>query len=106
MWVILTHWPKLPGLPKIPGGDVTVHFAAYFIAAILIWRSVLPGIGPYGLSLAGLVVFAALDEVTQQWVGRSPSWHDLLADVAGGVGGLVIMSTIPAICNYLLKRDL
>jgi len=91
--VVGTHMPHPPQeLAELAGSDKRLHFAAYFVLAGLAaanlalrgwfhWRAI--------LTLAcGLATFAALDEITQPWVGREADLRDWLADQFGMVCGL------------------
>jgi VanZ family protein len=81
----LTHLPRLGPIPKIPGGDKTLHFTAYFLAALLLVRAFLqtarwvPMIG----FILGLWLLGALDEWTQPYVNRTCDFGDWLADAGG-----------------------
>lgn len=102
-WVMLfvaTHVP-LPGpvALHIKGGDKVLHFAVFMVLVLLggtAWR-----LGRGGLSFAGLwawflvyAAYGAIDEWSQQWVGRSASMGDWLADLAGvAVATVILMAT-------------
>ena len=82
-WVLLalaTHWPTV----AIPGPfewrDKVVHLVCFGILAFLFIRFATPRLG---IALAVLVPYAALDEYTQQFVGRYTELADWFANVAG-----------------------
>ena len=90
-WIYLfcsTHFPK----PKIPGsvsvGDWVLHLCAFVVLAFLFWRfaeSFNRTLSNRFVWIAFVVlgVYAALDEYLQQFVNRSTSLSDWLADLAG-----------------------
>jgi VanZ family protein len=95
--VVSTHVPpRLPGLP-VQGADKLAHLAAY---------AMLAGLLAVNLQLAGghvtrrhfrwlwiaVVLFGAVDELTQPVFGRSASWTDWLADGAGAALGLALFA--------------
>lgn len=90
-----------PALPPGPtGSDKLVHFVAYGILGLLAIRAALAHGGAWGrtmaVTLAGVAVFAALDELHQGLVpGRFPEVADWVADVAGatfGAGSTMILT--------------
>lgn len=97
---IATHIP-MPNLPQSTGmSDKTMHVLAYGILVFLIWlalrpyqkvdwRTALPW-----LILAAMVWYCAIDEWLQGKIGRSPDVGDGLADMAGAVGTLLILSVL------------
>jgi VanZ family protein len=87
-----THWPRAHEVLRIGASDKALHFTAYFGLALLVgvnwslrakfgWRQ-------RGVALLLVVVFGALDELTQIPVGRDGSVYDWLADLAGAALGL------------------
>lgn len=87
------HIRKLPDLPF----DKIAHVAEYAVFAILVYRSISdlrPGQAATAgwISLALLCLFAALDEVHQQYIpGRNMDRYDLAADVLGGTLALLVL---------------
>lgn len=92
----LTHLPKRD-IERIPIHiwDKLAHFVAYFFLAVLTalahpaatqWRR------PARVMawLAGLLLFAALDEWTQPWIGRDCEFDDWLADAIGLGAGIIL----------------
>jgi TRAP-type uncharacterized transport system fused permease subunit len=90
-----THVPhvRIPG--QIPQSDKVLHFTAFAILAFLAWqfqraRGRPPG--PRFVWVAGpiLIAYAALDELTQDLVGR---WTDPV-DFAANAAGIVTVLTV------------
>lgn len=84
--VVLTHLPP-PAVPRvsIPGLDKVIHFLIYFGMGFFIvrtWRfSRLMSV------LLGVLVFAAIDEITQPPFGRTADIFDWICDAVGaGLG--------------------
>lgn len=84
----LTHIPVPAPLTEwVSMRDLALHFSAYGALAALTGA----GYGrcwPAPLLLAGLTGFAALDEFTQGFVGRTPDVRDWGADALGAACGL------------------
>lgn len=99
-WVILfavMHRP-LPGGLGLPAPwlDKLIHVGVYFILAALGgWHQFRMGRGRRPGLLIGWVcvygAYAALDEWLQQFVGRTASWGDWLADVAGVLAATIVL---------------
>jgi hypothetical protein len=104
-WIAMfvgTHIPiregELPELARTLAGvlplDKVVHFSGYFgLAFLLAWVLIGPA-KPHPRTLAIIlfvaVFYAAMDEVTQDWVEtRTSDVLDWLADSAGATAGLV-----------------
>ncbi|HEX5138701.1 MAG TPA: VanZ family protein [Planctomycetota bacterium] len=80
--------PKSP-LLELPGADKILHLVFYGVLGALVARAAAPGRRRAALlgALAGLLC-GMLDEWVQGHVpGRTRSWADLLADVAGALSG-------------------
>jgi VanZ family protein len=101
-WLIAftaTHVPR--DFPGVPTGhwDKLAHFGAYAALALLFattWQlsaGVLIGVHLRFAWLL-LVLYGALDEWTQPFVGREASWLDWLADAAGAAVGLLVFQSI------------
>lgn len=103
MLVVATHIPRLDvsfdtGTSVPP--DKLLHFAAYavlgFLAGLIAagsahsWRRWFP------LVLAGIAVFALLDETTQPMFSRAAEPFDWVADVIGAAAGLVVAAALAA----------
>lgn len=91
---ILTHLPpRAAGSLPFPGADKLVHFALYSVLAWMGGRALTAAGARLNLKSAliwffWLAVYGAVDEWTQQFVGRTPSLFDWFADVAGVALGL------------------
>jgi VanZ family protein len=92
-WLALfagTHWPKLPGI-DVPGRDKTLHAVAFAILTgllliVLTRRAWLARGGPIALAAVAIVaVYAAVDERTQPYAGRTCNFLDWVADLVGAV---------------------
>ncbi len=88
-WLFLflsTHLPQLT-LPGA-GSDKITHVVGFGLLALLFWKFC-ESFGrplPDWFVLAAAIVlaaYAALDEWTQQFVGRGTDWQDWLADTVG-----------------------
>jgi VanZ family protein len=96
--VLATHYPEPEQLlgPN-PPSDKTLHLLAYGGLGLLA-AAVLAASGRWSLrSLAGLATglaaFAAIDEATQPWFGRSAEpldWACDLAGLAAGIGAVTV----------------
>ena len=96
---ILTHVP-IPKrmLANLDTSDKTLHFCAYFILAFLTWLA----IGAAGKInwrkkniwwiFLTIIVYAVLDEWLQGYVGRNCDFMDFLADLAGSISCLILLS--------------
>jgi VanZ family protein len=86
---IVMHIPKVGvGGLAIKGGDKVLHFCLYFLLTWLGGKAVASRSGHLRLSLLALwmliyILYGAVDEWTQQYVGRTTSLYDWLADSAG-----------------------
>jgi hypothetical protein len=78
-----THWPSLEIGPEVPATDKTIHLLAFGSATVLLYltrwiRSIW---------LTGVIVFlwAFVDELSQNipGLGRTSTWHDMLANGMG-----------------------
>lgn len=97
--VTMTHLP-VENVPPTPTPDKLLHFGAYGLFGGLIGLTLLAfqkqTFRDYFLAFLLLSLFAAIDEMTQQFVGRSPDFLDWGADL----GGLAI--TLASI--FILQR--
>ena len=96
-WLLLfvaTHLPReFPGLPG-EGKDKWAHFGAF---AVLAWLMAMTWERSTGRLRAAhlvsiwilLALYAAADEITQMFAGRTTSFADWTADMVGAVAGLV-----------------
>jgi len=99
---ILTHIsiPPLSGV-EIRTSDKTLHYFAYLILVFLIWLAISPGkkvnwrrAAVWWILLA-VVWYGVADEWLQGYVGRNPDVRDFLADLAGVITGLILLSIFP-----------
>jgi VanZ family protein len=94
-WIFLlclTHFPKLEVDVPIRSPDKIAHVGAFGLLAFLFWRFAQTWWYPLSarfvlVAAGGLVAYGALDEYTQQFVGRSTDLVDWLCDV----GGIVVV---------------
>jgi VanZ family protein len=74
-------------LPRAPVTDKTAHFIAYFVLGCLLgaamWISNPDRRGIALWVLAICAAYGAIDEVTQDWVGRYCELADWFADIIG-----------------------
>lgn len=102
--VFATHYPRpehLLGVNRPP--DKMLHFLAYgalgLLAAALLAVAGRWSPGRVAILAVGLAVFAAIDEVTQPWFGRSAEPLDWVYDLIGVATGIAVI----AVMNALLK---
>jgi VanZ family protein len=97
--LVATHLPvRVAGLPRNQA-DKLVHFVAYAILAWLLstaWQASVGRLNARHLKFVWLavVLYGAVDEITQPLVGRTASVIDWLSDAAGAALGLVIFQLI------------
>ena len=116
-WVILavywpllfttTHIPRLPDL-QVLGRDVTLHFCAYLILTLLFWlarygarRPSITSV-PFYWTLLLMMVYAAVDEFTQSFVGRHGDPIDWCSDVAGTLAALILLAVVRRARHWLM----
>ncbi len=106
-WLALfagTHVPRVPKALQMPGADKWQHTAAYAGLAFLLAarRSIgKPMTWKLALGVAGgLMLFGAVDELTQIPVGRDAEFYDWLADSLGAAFGLGLF----AACESFVRR--
>lgn len=99
--LFLTHLPHPSHIPDLPGKDKTLHFIAYFLAALLVLPAYLRNLRFTEIAafVLGLLVLGILDEVTQPWIGRSCDFFDWLADTAGVITGTCLITGL-----FLIQR--
>jgi len=109
--LLAIYWPTLFVLAHIPiprtienagVSDKTLHFLAYLVLVFLLWISLYPDrkvrwrkVAAW-LVLSGLMVYGGIDELLQSYVGRSCDIRDLIANLAGILTGLVLLSFLRA----------
>ncbi len=98
---ILTHIP-VPQLARDSGmSDKTMHILAYLVLVFFFWHTVSPYMRVnwkktrVWLILGAMVWYGAIDEYLQGRIGRNADVKDFLADLAGTVLGLVILTLLP-----------
>jgi VanZ family protein len=107
--VFATHYPKPEQLlgTNLPS-DKTLHFLAYgalgLLAAALVAVSGRWSARRVAVLAAGLAVFAAIDEVTQPWFGRSAEPLDWVYDLIGLAVGITAIVAIVAL-NATLRSS-
>lgn len=87
-----TSIPNL-AMPGPSGTDKVGHFLMYCMFGFLLQRAAAPMRAPrtLGMVLAGVAVFAALDEWHQGFIpGRAADVADFVADVAGAATGCLL----------------
>ena len=105
--VVLTHLPSrmLPLMQKMPMDDKQMHLTAFFVVTLLYGISVFaPGKrGLLRLFVLAVVMslFAAIDEYTQQFFGRSTCLYDYYADLRG-IGLAMVVSLVYWFVRMLL----
>lgn len=99
--VFATHYPKPEQLlgTNLPS-DKTLHFLAYgalgLLAAALVAVSGRWSAQRVAALAAGLVAFAAIDEVTQPWFGRCAEPLDWVYDLIGLAAGIGVIVALNA----------
>ena len=94
---VATHWPKISRYaPKISHFDKFMHVLIYAGWAFLFWRvlsadkrRVRPATSIK--LIAGGMLYAVFDELTQHLVGRTPAVSDILANLLGILLALAIL---------------
>ena len=113
-WLALftaTHWLVTPKLGPVDVNDKIEHALAYAILAFLIattWELAVGRLNGRHLGLVwlGVVVYGALDELTQILVGRDCSFWDWAADGLGAaIGILIFVALRRLIANKLFKQN-
>ena len=94
-----THHPK-PGdlVGDLVHRDKALHFTAYGLLGLLVAATIAAAgkLSPRAVAaaVAGLVAFAAADEVTQPLFGRSTEFLDWAWDSAGITAGFVVVAAV------------
>jgi VanZ family protein len=100
--VFATHYPEPEELlGRNPPSDKTLHFLAYgmlgLLAAAVLAASARWSPRSVALLAAGLAAFAAADEATQPWFGRSAEPLDWAFDLLGltiGIGAIAVLNAV------------
>lgn len=103
-----THLPKVPeGLEKV--SDKTLHGTAFAgLSLLLSWATYAKhrlARRHWGLVLAIIAVYGAIDEVLQIPVGRHCDFNDWLADIGGAIAGLTLFYAGLMICRSLFQGN-
>jgi hypothetical protein len=83
------------------GSDKTIHYLAYLVLVFLLWFAVSPNQKVHWrrpavwLVLITIVWYGAVDEWLQGYVNRNPDVGDFLANLAGGLTGLIVLTIVP-----------
>jgi len=90
----LTHMPIPPRVGSVTSSyDKLFHFGAYFVLATLscaVFHTMLKNRWLRWLLVGGLLAFAAMDEILQGPVGRTPDFYDWFADSVGAWSAVLI----------------
>jgi VanZ family protein len=96
--LIFLHMPIPKLVYQANVSDKWLHFLAYMNLFFLLWFSINPDSKinwrkwSTWMIIAGVLIFAWIDELTQPYTGRSYDIQDLIADAEGILGGLVIFT--------------
>ena len=95
---VLTHTPVPKDLAETTSRwDKVLHFGAYAVLCGLTCLAYFvqrPGKLPVFKVALGLMIYAAFDEFTQGFVGRTPDFADWVADGAGVIGCMVVIQLV------------
>lgn len=99
--LVLTHFPPAGLMSPATRHDKIAHLVAFAVLAAMLattWQLSAGRLTPPQLGWAWLavIVYAALDEWTQTFVGREASVGDWLADAAGAFVGLATFAWLRA----------
>ncbi|MFA5553177.1 MAG: VanZ family protein [Phycisphaerae bacterium] len=96
---VATHIPRLPEwVGQVPVSDKVMHFTAYFLLTFLLWYVINPDHKVNWRKpavwwvLLIVACYGAMDELLQAYVGRHPDLYDFIADMAGAVTALILLS--------------
>lgn len=84
---LLTHWPGLTVEGPVPRTDLWIHAGVFGLWTVLLAGSGLVGrrlgLGVIARSIGIAVVWAGLNEWSQQFVSRTTAWDDFVANCVG-----------------------
>ncbi|HEX8341984.1 MAG TPA: VanZ family protein [Tepidisphaeraceae bacterium] len=105
--ITLTHVPKPPGVLQT-SHDKSLHFIAYAVLAFLFYLAAVTqwprrGGMPLWVVLVG-AVFAAADEISQPYFGRSSDVLDFRADMIGLIAGVLLAAIGRRLVKRILRR--
>ena len=95
---ILAHIRMPEIVRQVGASDKTLHFLAYMILVFLLWGAIAPYQKVHWHKatvwwlLMVVVGYGVVDEWLQGYVGRTPDVRDFLADLAGTMTSLVLLS--------------
>lgn len=106
---VLAHVP-IPGLIRQAGvSDKSLHFLSYMILAVLFWSAINPHTkvnwrkATVWWMLILVIWYGVIDEWLQSFVtGRSADIRDFLADIAGTLAGLAILTVLSSWPAFLI----
>lgn len=106
--LLLLYWPAIfiaTHIPKVPSwvirthlSDKILHGLGYLVLICLLWAAIKPfekvnwRKATVWWILFVVVWYGVLDEWLQGYVGRNSSAMDFFADLAGAIGGLILLS--------------
>jgi VanZ family protein len=97
--LIMTHLPPAR-VPRVRVTDEVLHFVTYVILAMLLLWSLryVRSMRASGVwVILAVMIFGAIDEITQPLVGRTASVNDWLSDAAGAVTGVAVVLAMTAL---------
>ena len=103
-WVVLFTATSIPGdsLPTFGISDKFKHFGAFFVLAVLLnfafhfqTKSLFIKLNSFSVTYFVIIFYSLFDEIHQILIpGRYFDWFDLLADLVGGIMGILIVRKI------------
>lgn len=106
---ILAHIPLPPIVfENVPASDKTLHYLGYLVLVFLLWFAISPlkkanwRRASVWWVLLVVVWYGVVDEWLQGYTGRNPDVMDFLADLAGTLTGLILLSIFPFWPAYLV----
>jgi len=103
-WIVLFTATSIPGdsLPTFGISDKFKHFGAFFVLAVLLnlalhfqTKSLYIKLNSYSVTYFIIIFYSLIDETHQILIpGRYFDWLDLLADLVGGIIGILIVRRI------------
>ena len=106
---VSTHIPSPLLSPPGQSSDKILHFAAFCILALLVTLNAECQFGElclrhYAILAIVMAVFAALDEILQQFVNRHCSFKDWVADICGVFVGIVLFHIFRSSLRKLVRH--
>ena len=104
---IATHLPKVPQAIR-PVSDKTLHSASFLILSTLLsWvlHGRVKGTLRHGATVLLIIaIYGTLDELLQIPVGRHCDFYDWVADMLGGVFGLILFHIANGVTTIFHRR--